>query len=97
MEDRHLEVETEIHLAGGDKIVLLKFRPSGDKTQENLVRLRANGALVWKAEPPEASAGDSWVAAEWVPDVGLVANSWSCWRVRIDPATGESIEKEFTK
>jgi len=53
--------------------------------------------LVWEAEPPEPGAGDSWVAIEWAPDDGLIANSWSCWRVRIDPATGQAIDKEFTK
>jgi hypothetical protein len=97
MNDRRSEVEAEISLAGGDRIVLFRYEAGGPKTQDNLVRIRANGAVVWEAAPPEPSAGDSWVAVEWVPDEGLVANSWSCWRVRIDPATGESIDREFTK
>jgi hypothetical protein len=97
MNDPGSEVEAEISLADGDRILLFKYEAGGPKTQENLGRMRADGAVVWKAVPPDPNAGDSWVAVEWVPDEGLVANSWSCWRVRIDPATGESIDKEFTK
>jgi hypothetical protein len=95
--DAVVDVEAEISLSDGDRIVLRKYKVGGPKTQDNLVRLHANGALVWEAEPPEPGAGDSWVAIEWVPDDGLIANSWSCWRVRIDPATGQAIDKEFTK
>jgi len=89
--------ETEISLANGDRIVLWRHKVGGPKADDNLVRLRADGSVAWVAEPPEASASDFWVAIEWVPDQGLVANSWSCWRVHIDPDTGKVIDKEFTK
>jgi len=97
MNERGPEIEAEIFLADGDRILLFRYKAGGPKTQDNLVRMRADGGVVWKAEPLEPSAGDSWVAVEMVPDEGLVANSWSCWRVRLDPATGVSIDKEFTK
>ena len=97
MNDRSPEIEAEISLADGDRILLFKYKAGGPKTQDNLVRMRADGGVVWKAKPPESSAGNSWVAVEMVPDEGLIANSWSCWRVRLDPTTGVSIHKQFTK
>jgi len=97
MNDHDLEIEAQIFLPDGDRILLFKYKAGGPKTQDNLVRVRADGGVVWKAEPPGPSARDSWVAVEMVPDEGLVASSWSCWRVHLDPATGVSIDKEFTK
>jgi hypothetical protein len=56
--------EAEISLANGDRIVLRKYKIGGPKTQDNLARVRADGTVVWEAEPPEPGAGDSWVAME---------------------------------
>ena len=86
-----------VFLPDGDQVCLLEFVLGGPKSQDNLLRLASDGSVVWRAEPPEASAGDSWVSVETDKAGRLVANSWSCWRAALDPATGRVISKYFTK
>jgi hypothetical protein len=90
-------VVDRVLLADGDQVCLLRYEVGGPKTQDNLVRLTRDGRLVWRAEPPDASAGDRWVSVEGDQTGWLAANSWSCWRVTLDPATGRDLSKYFTK
>jgi hypothetical protein len=76
----------------GDRIALLKSADKGH--DENLVRLTSAGSLVWRARLPETN--DYWVACLY-EHPNLVANSWSCYQVRIDPETGLWISSTFTK
>jgi hypothetical protein len=43
MNDRSPEIEAEIFLADGDRILLFRHKVGGPKTQDNLVRMRADG------------------------------------------------------
>ena len=49
------------------------------------------------ADPPEGWTKDDWVAWERDEQGRLWANSWSCYRCRIDEERNEIAEKEFVK
>jgi hypothetical protein len=55
----------------------------------------ADGSVDWRALPPEG-ASDAWVTV-YLDGNEVVANSWSCWRVRFDLATGIETSRLFTK
>lgn len=83
-----------------DAIVLLKYAAEGAPTHfPNLLRVRPDGEIGWRAVPPERERGinDAWVAFRWAKRGGLSANSWSCFYCRIDPDTGVITSAEFTK
>ena len=56
---------------------------------------RPDGTVRWRALPPEG-ASDAWVTIRLDGDE-VVTNSWSCWRVRFDLATGTETGRLFTK
>jgi hypothetical protein len=60
--------------------------------------LRVTTQKVWDLEAATISgqAEDSFVGFDWRGDQ-LWANTWSGWRVRLDPETGAVLEKEFVK
>jgi len=75
----------------------IAFDMGGPKTQQNLVRVDRRGSVVWRADTPDASAGDSWVSVEDAGEGRLMATSWSGWRVRLNPETGEIAARQFVK
>lgn len=60
----------------------------------NLVRVRADGSVVWRATAIDAD--DSWVEVR-CSDGRLKGHTWSGWLVTLAPDTGLHISKEFTK
>ncbi len=60
-----------------------------------MVAERADGSEVWSAYPPEGDQ-DAWVSVRIDGDT-VLANSYSCWLVRLDPASGREMERHFTK
>ena len=90
---RGRSVEREWAIPGStDRFVLLL--PRGRGHDENLLRVTSDGELIWRARLPET--GDSWVDCRFEGGA-IYANSWSSYLVRIDPDTGETISKTFTK
>jgi hypothetical protein len=82
-----------------DAVVLLEAPPIDDSLQPffNLVRVRPNGEIVWRAEHPiPEDWTDGYVAVEQNDGV-LSANSWSCYYVVLDPDTGRILSSVFTK
>src|SRR5215510_6846374 len=75
----------------------IAFDMGGPKTQRNLVRVDRRGSVVWRADTPDASAGDSWVSVDDAGEGRLMATSWSGWRVRLNPETGEIAARQFVK
>lgn len=76
-------------------IVLLDYM-AGPKNFANLLRVRADGTVAWQASPPDESGNDAFVEFRWDGDE-LVANSWSGFRLRLDPATGVVRGQAFVK
>jgi hypothetical protein len=76
-------------------VVLLDYM-SGPKNFANLLRVGIDGTVAWRASPPDRSGNDAFVEFSWEGSE-LVANSWSCYQVRIDPLTGTVTSQVFTK
>jgi hypothetical protein len=84
----------------GDKIVLITpdLGPK-DGPFPNLLRRDRNNHVIWIATLPDPLATarpDSYVDIQWEQSA-IAANSWSGFRVLIDPDTGRIVEGEFTK
>ncbi len=60
----------------------------------NLLRVREDGMLVWRAESPPSFEG--YVSAAFV-NGSLFANSWSGYRLQLDVSSGKIVSREFTK
>lgn len=54
-----------------------------------------DGTARWQALPPDGDR-DAWVSVQ-VLGGTVVGNSWSCWKISIDSATGSEVERHFTK
>lgn len=78
-----------------DCLVLLEFWERSQYAFQNLLRVRPNGSIVWRAELPDRGA-DSYVGVEWTTGE-LTAGSWSGFEVVLNPNTGRIISKKFTK
>lgn len=83
-----------------DAVVVLNFE-AGPRSEHgvipgwpNLVRVRADGSVVWRASALDAQ--DSWVSVQWSSG-SLTANTWSGFLVTVNPNTGAKISKVFTK
>jgi hypothetical protein len=92
--------EGQKHLAvlpvnGSSDQIMLQEQTSGPKLQQNLARVASDSSIVWRAELPDHVL-DFFVAVRWV-DGRLLANSWSCWLVEFDQATGRVLNSVFTK
>lgn len=61
----------------------------------NLIRIRPDGSIVWRAEQP-MRAHDRYLDVEWT-EQGLAAWSSSGFNVVLDPDTGRILAREFTK
>ncbi len=75
-------------------LILLDTMASKEPTFENLLSVESEGDVVWKAELPQSH--DTFVSFQGKAD-GLLANMWSGYRVRLDPATGKLMQKQFVE
>src|SRR5581483_6558759 len=78
-----------------DCLVLLEYWAERQHGFQNLLRVRADGSIRWRAELPDPT-DDAYVGFEW-DGRDLVAGSWSGFRVVLDPATGHIVSAIFVK
>jgi outer membrane protein assembly factor BamB len=78
-------------IAGSPDCVVLLDPSAGPKVFSNLVRVRPNGEVAWRASTPESSAPDAYVEARF-EEGRLVASSWSGFRCVVDLDDG-SVER----
>jgi hypothetical protein len=83
-------------LQSGKTIVLLRYFERKYGSFENLLLLRLDGTVVWRAQLPNTSSGDAYVDFE-ITDDRVFANSWSCYRVELDMRDGKILQRQFTK
>jgi outer membrane protein assembly factor BamB len=83
--------------AFGGVVVLLDYMEMGSGPANNLIRLDRNGAVVWQAPLPTGEPSDAYVEFSLDSEGWVSASSWSGWRVRLDAANGEIIQKLFSK
>lgn len=79
-----------------DVVVLAGWMDAPTEAVANLSRRRADGTLVWQAEPPVPATADAWVSAQ-VNRAVVRACSWSGYEVDLDVATGEALVVRFTR
>ena len=92
-----LPVEEVQTIPGTDTaVVLLDYMAGPPGPLENLVCVDGHGAVVWHARLPSAESTDAYVSFAFDRE-RLVAHTWSCHRVVIDPTTGTISGAEFTK
>jgi hypothetical protein len=82
-------------LPDGGRVVVYDWMGS-PSPYRNLVCVGPDGKLRWTAELPTTEPADCFVGIRRDGDA-LLANSWSCYAVWINPVTGESLKREFTK
>jgi hypothetical protein len=80
---------------GSDLIVLFDYHEASQKrVWDNLMRVRPDGTIVWRASPPTSTAG--FTKIEWIGG-NLMAWTWECFMLRLDPASGRVLESTFMK
>jgi hypothetical protein len=101
--DGHPAVSAVLLPDTDDAVVLLAYesaprKPLGDLVGwPNLVRVRPDGTVVWRvAARPSPGDRDWWVSVEVASDA-LFANTWSCYRCRLDQESGSTLSSVFTK
>jgi hypothetical protein len=62
----------------------------------NLVRLDSDEAVVWQAQPPVMDTKEFFTRVEW-EGRDLIAQTWSGFRVSVDPDTGAVTILKVTK
>jgi hypothetical protein len=91
-------------LPGTDDAVVLLSAESGPRSPlgavrrwPNLVRVRPDGTVVWRAAVgPNSGEPDWWVSVDVGTDA-LYANTWSCYRCQLDRESGAALSSVFTK
>src|SRR5689334_8716989 len=76
-------VQKAVAVEGLGTVVLLKYWEKKTGSFENLLLLDTSGAVLWRAQLPSSSS-DAFVDFEFC-DGKLIAHSWSCYRVEIEP------------
>ena len=84
-----------LSVPGSDDTVVLLDYMDGPNVFENLLRVTAEGDVVWRPRPPDTGP-DAWVQAR-IDGDEVVAYSWSGFVVRFDLATGVERGREFMK
>jgi hypothetical protein len=82
---------------GSDRaVVLLDYMAVPNGPFQNLICVSPEGTVVWAAPLPSISSTEAYVSFDLGIDE-LRANSWDGYRVHIDLASGEILQKTFTK
>lgn len=86
------DVDEMISLPDG---AALELSATEDGYVAAIICRKSDGSTGWKALPPGGEA-DTWTSVRLDGDV-VIANSWSCWRVHLNPVTGAETGRHFTK
>lgn len=81
---------------GSGRLVVCDWSAKNEPYNHNLTRLDAAGNPVWRAELPPYTSPNCYVGVGVDGDT-IHANTWSCHRVTLDPATGKILTIVFTK
>lgn len=86
----------KIVMPNGDFVLLEPWDEAPAYRLENLARFGAAGAMIWRAQLPENSGPDCFVAMR-NEDGLIVGTTWSGRVLMLDPDTGEKIRSTFVK
>jgi hypothetical protein len=90
------QIESQL-LLDGIRLVILKPQKNPG-SEANFLGFDPRGKLMWQLDPPlqEPAAWDRLVNM-WIKNEQVWVGSWSGFSMRIDPRTGEILERIFTK
>jgi hypothetical protein len=93
---RGRKVQVALPLPGGARCVVLLADDTreSERAFKNLFCIERDGTIVWTAKLYQPI--DAFMDAELSPE-GLIAGTWSCFRVTMNPETGQVISEVFTK
>jgi hypothetical protein len=92
---RGRKVQVALPLPGGNRCVVLLAEDAREtKAFKNLFCIERDGTVVWTAKLYQPI--DAFMDAE-LGEEGLIAGTWSCIRVTMNPQTGEVLSEVFTK
>jgi hypothetical protein len=63
----------------------------------NLVRVRPDGSVVWRAAAGQRESDRDWWTAVRLSEGRLIAFTWSCFEKTLDPGTGRILAAVYTK
>lgn len=87
------DVVKVVALPESEDCVVIITGGNGDSAR-NLIKVRKDGSIAWRAEaPPEFG---NYVDID-LQNGDLMAWSWSCYLLKLDPEKGTILDKSFTK
>lgn len=88
-------------LDGSGKVVVFDWsdrsEPWSARSLENLVCFNTDGTVRWKAKPPRELGGPDCFTSVWLQGGSILAHTWSCYCLWLDPETGRILQRVFTK
>jgi hypothetical protein len=85
-------------LTDGGRVVRYDVPSDARGLVDNLACFDRDGSVRWRKAPQFNDGGqaDFFTKVRLDGDL-LIANTWGCWAIWIDPRTGEDVRSEFTK
>lgn len=93
------EILERARLLNDATVTLYDWMADDVRDGRNLIATDRNGVELWRAKPVlygDPVRQDCFTAIRW-DGVNLTAYTWSCYKVSVDPDTGEVTVLEFTK
>ena len=93
------EILERARLLNDATVTLYDWMADEVRDGRNLIATDRNGVELWRAKPVnygDLERQDCFTAIRW-DGVNLTAHTWSCYRVSVDPDSGEVTVLEFTK
>lgn len=93
------EILERARLLNDATVTLYDWMADEVRDGRNLIATDRNGVELWRAQPViygDPQRQDCFTAIRW-DGVNLTAQTWSCYKVSVDPDSGEVTVLEFTK
>lgn len=93
------DILERVRLLNDATVTLYDWMADDVKDGRNLIATDRNGAELWRAQPVffnDPRQEDCFTAIRW-DGASLTAFTWSCYKVSVDPDSGEVTVLEFTK
>lgn len=93
------EILERARLLNDATVTLYDWMADDVRDGRNLIATDRNGVELWRAQPVisgDPQRQDCFTAIRW-DGINLTAHTWSCYKVSVDPDSGEVTVLEFTK
>ena len=86
----------EITMPNGDRVVVEPWDETPSYRLQNLARVASDGEVIWRAELPDGTSPDCFVAVR-LEGGSLIAATWSGYSTVLDPTGGKHLGSTFVK